>query len=175
MKSESMQTQFKLWVHNYALDEKIQILNCLRASATWNLGVCKLSLLDHIHIYFYRILHIFWGICPIQVWRNLNAKLPKHETKNLSPLITDTGVCRLLICVSQVEVAFLHSGKMDFLNIILRERPKWKKKKKGLFPSPYTVTEPTGSVAVYGYITKTRHITRSPYTVTEPIHRGMVR
>ena len=33
----------------------------------------------------------------------------------------------------------------------------------------------TGSVAVYGYITKTRHITRSPYTVTEPIHRGMVR
>ena len=26
---------------------------------------------------------------------------------------------------------------------------------KGLFPSPYTVTEPTGSVAVYGYITKT--------------------
>ena len=45
----------------------------------------------------------------------------------------------------------------------------------GLFPSPYTATEPMGSVAVYGYITKTGHIVWSPYTATEPIHCEMVR
>ena len=46
---------------------------------------------------------------------------------------------------------------------------------KGLFPSPYTATEPTGSVAEYGYITETAHIVRSPYTATEPVLCEMVR
>ena len=70
---------------------------------------------------------------------------------------------------------FIQSTAPPYKNGLIQKFEGCELKSMGLFPSPYTATEPTGSVAVYGYITETAHIVRSPYTATEPILCEMVR